>query len=181
MAKSPLRRSPRPAAGRPGFRVFLAIAIGMAALFTFLTGHVSVVAGRRTADGRVEGTLRTSFLRIVPLSETPLPGLRGAKLEKVVSRKTTLDSHYRVLLITDDGDIPMTTAASGGQGRHQALVDHITVMSTDPATEFFTVQHVAGGWFALAPAAVLLLLLIGLCLSAIVRRPHSVASLTVAS
>jgi hypothetical protein len=142
----------------------------MAAIYTFLTGHVSVVTGERSPDGRVAGTLRTSFLRIVPLSDTSLPGLRGAKLETVVDKKkATLEPTYRVLLVTDGGDVPMTAASSGGRDRHQALVDHITALAADGTAGSFTVQHVAGGWYTLAPAVVLVVLVGGAALAAIAR------------
>jgi hypothetical protein len=164
VAKRPPKKPPRPAPRRMGLLAFWAIAVGMAALLTYLTGHVSVVTGDRTPDGRVAGTLRTSFLGLIPLSDTPLPGLRAARLEVVPDRKATLGPTYRVLLVTDGGEVPMTAASSGGRDRHQALADQISALAAGSGA--FSVRHVAGGWFTLAPATGLVVLVGAACLAA---------------
>ncbi len=112
---------------------------------------------------------------IIPFGTTQLPGLREAKLERVVDSKRSSVT-YQVLFVTDAGEFPMTSFARGGRDRHQELVDRINAYLLDPAAMSFSIRHVGAGWFALVPALVVLILLIGLAfwLFLVARRAFGV-------
>jgi hypothetical protein len=166
MSKKSRRRRPYPAPKRSAIIWFMGVVVvGMLALLLFLTGHVTVLTGQRLGPGRAfQGTLQNSFLMIIPLGTTQLPGLREAKLERVVSSGNKPSVAYRVLFVTDAGVIPMTSFARGGRDRHQELVDRINAHLLDQTADSFSVRQVGAGWFALVPATAVLILLIVLAI-----------------
>jgi hypothetical protein len=135
------------------------VVFGVLGLFVFLTGHISVVAGRRAAGGKVDAALTNSFLLIVPLGTTELPGLSKARVETIPDPKNSIRPTFRVLFDTEAGPIPMTGFSRGGREAHDELARRINDHLADATTASFTVRHVgSGGFLALPIAAVVAVL-----------------------
>jgi hypothetical protein len=167
---------PRPARRYPDRRrtallwLLAVLVIGFFGLLIFLTGHISVIEGRRTmAGGPVDATLTNSFLRIVPLSSTELPGLSQARLEVVPDRKNSTKPTFHVLFDSDSGVVEMTSFSRGGRDAHQGLVDEINAHLADPREESFTIVHNGSGWLIALPIAASVLLVVGLMVWILVR------------
>jgi len=135
------------------------VVVGMLGLFVFLTGHVSVVSGRRSAAGRFDATLTNCFLLVIPLGTTELPGLAKARVETVPDRRNSTRPTFRVLFDTDAGVIPMTGFSRGGREAHEELAGRINAHLADPTSESFTIRHVGSSGFIALPIATVVTML----------------------
>jgi hypothetical protein len=134
------------------------VVLGVGGLFTYLTGYVTTISGRRAVPGGpVEGSVTNRFLHIVPLGTTELPGLTAARLEVVPDKKNPAKPTFRVLFDTDAGPIPMTWFSRGGRADQEHLVEEINARLADAESDSFIVRHVGAGWFIVFPILVVVL------------------------
>ena len=134
------------------------VVLGVGGLFTFLTGYVTTISGRRAVPGGpVAGAVTNRFLHVVPLGTTELPGLAAARLEVVPDKKNPSKPTFRILFDTDAGPIPMTWFSRGGRADHEHLVEEINARLADAESDAFVVRHVGAGWFIVFPILVVVL------------------------
>lgn len=109
-----------------GFFIFFGLAIAViAAAILWFNGRVSTLDCRRLESTRIDCTVATRWLGLLPLEQQTVPQLQGASVDQSCSRdendpNSTETCIYSVELATAAGVVPLSPApASGGNEEHK--------------------------------------------------------------
>jgi len=139
--------------------------------------EVRVLTCTRLEPAQYECVLQSTLLGVVPLSSTPIEGLREARVKPIESETTDTDSQghtqtrlttlYGVVLVTDGGEVDLDTAWSGGMEpkartvyRINAFVNNSESMSLRVHSNLTTLFFIWAPLIFLAPGLIALLVTI---------------------
>ncbi len=91
----------------------LIIVFGMVMVFIF--GKVTKVTCQRAEPAQVNCVKRESWLGLIPLSETNIVNVQSAYVDEHIDSEDG-DLTYRVVITSDEGDVPLTSFYSGNYG-----------------------------------------------------------------
>lgn len=131
--------------GTLGSLAFGSVFFLLGLLILVILVQVKVLSCTRPEPSQITCVLESKLLAVVPLSSTPLPGLRGARVAQEWSESTSEDSRgrsqtrrslvYWVALITDKGEVALDTGKSSWVGSKERTVQHINAFVQNPTSQ----------------------------------------------
>ena len=88
--------------------IFGLVFMGSGLWLLVIGGQASLLECRRSETSRVSCVKRVNWMGIIPMSERPIKDLQGAWVRVSESTEGGDPTMYRVELITEQGDIPLT-------------------------------------------------------------------------
>ncbi|HEY1068479.1 MAG TPA: hypothetical protein VGE52_20310 [Pirellulales bacterium] len=144
-----------------------------------MLGYKSTLTGERDAlDKPFRVTLENSYLGLIPVSTSELPGVKEAivqSADELKRSKGNLIKTYRIKFVTDAGITPLTFFMYTGQADHEAFRDQFNAALHDKTSKSFTLERYHGGWWAILSVALLLLVPVSLALWIARRATQSLA------
>jgi hypothetical protein len=141
--------------------LFLSIVfVGLGLLFSYIMGIVTTLECSRPESGQV-CNLERSWMGLVKLTDRPLRQVQSAWVEENCDDDGCT---YRVVLETDQGQLPLGTAYSSGSSSKQEQADQVNAFVKNSSISQVNVQAGGGLWMVIP----LIFLVIGV---GIVARP----------
>lgn len=125
----------------------------MGLLLVYFAGQKTTLTCNRS-DGTLYCQLNASILNRYMVRQTTLPGLSSAFVEESCDDDCT----YRVILVTDKGNIPLTESLDSDRVRKEQSASTINSFLSNPSAPSLLLTEGAGLW----PYAGLVLLVIGI-------------------
>jgi hypothetical protein len=121
--------------------------IGFSLPFVGPLGVIRELTCTRLESSHFKCALQPAWLGLIPLKETPIIGLQGARVDERVEAVTDSDSgktkyvtHYRVILLTKDGEMLLETNTPGQAELHRDLAYQINRFVNNPRQESLRVH-----------------------------------------
>jgi hypothetical protein len=168
-------------APRP-FYPWQAAVMGAAVVFVlgmmlYFLGHVSKVSGVRIKSGEpMHGRVEHSFLGVIPLGVTELPGIQEARLG-VTAKSKGGGFNYRAWVICEAENVPVRPFSGGSREENEDVVRRINGAVKDTLLPSFSFKIGPSAYFEAAAIAfpiVTILVLWGL-VRAVRSSPHRLA------
>lgn len=125
----------------PAHLILAVVFVGMGLFFTYLLGQRATLVCTRT--GTMEQcTLHTSWMSLVGLNHRPIEGIRSASVEENCDDDGCT---YRVVMHTEQGEIPLGQAFSSGKASKQQKAEQINAFANQQRHEL-NISEGGGGW-----------------------------------
>lgn len=125
----------------PPHLILAVVFVGVGLLFLYLLGQQTTLICTRT-DDLEQCTLRTSWLNLVQLNHRAVEGIRSAWVEEQCDDDGCT---YRVVMRTEQGEIPLGQAFSSGKASKQKKADQINAFASQQRNDV-KVSEGGGGW-----------------------------------
>lgn len=131
----------------PPHLILSVIFVGAGLFFLYLLGQQTTLICMRT-DAMEQCAMHTSWMNLVQLNSRTIEGIRSAWVEEQCDEDGCT---YRVVMRTDQGEIPLGRAFSSGEAPKQQKAEQINAFASQQNHALKVSE--GGGWWILLPLA----------------------------